>query len=142
MTYAAAITQLKTLTFTGLESSYESVDRPPSLPELPALLIEDISQPFVEGLTAWNVPATSVGMVVFIDHVLAIEYIRFGTYLERKANITTYLDRYAAAIGADMKLNNNLAVPLQLFVIQRGSVFVRKREYSGIRFRHRWEIRI
>lgn len=142
MTVAAAITRLKTLTFTDLTSSFESVNIPPSAPQLPALIIEDVSQPFVDSLKAWNVTATKTGVVMFIDHILAIEYASNGTHIERKANITTFLDRYLIAISADMMLNNELAVPLQIIVLRRGSVFVRNTEYSGLRFRHRWELRI
>lgn len=142
MTYAAAIVQLKTLSFTGLANSYDAVNMPPSNPDLPALVIEDSSQPFVEGLLAWNIPTTKGNALLFVDHLLLIRNIWGGSAEERRADMITYLDRYLTAIQADMFLAGNLVVPLQLIVIKRGSVFVRKREYLGIRFRHRWEFRI
>lgn len=142
MTFADAITRLKALSFTGLTTSYEAVLVPPGEPELPALIIDDVSQPFVEGLRGWNIAATETQFTVFVDHILVIEYLWAGTHITRSDNITLYLDRYLVAITADMYLNGNLSKPLKLIIVERGRVSVRTVNYSGIRIRHMWELKI
>ena len=142
MTFATALTRLEVLTFTGLVSNLGAVDQPPQLPDLPALVTEDVSLPFNESLKAWNIQATTTVLTVFIDHVLLIEGINQGTFETRWANTILYTDRYTAAISADMFLNNTLIEPLQLIVLNRGIVEVRLAEFSGIRFRHHWRIKV
>ncbi len=141
MTYAAAITRLKALTFTDLVSSFDVVDHPPTADKLPALVIDDKSQPFVDQVASANIPADKTNVTLFIDHILCIEPSSAELFSTRYANITKFLDLYLAAITANMTLNNNLIIPLQILVIQRGTVFVRKRSYSGIIFRHKWTLR-
>lgn len=140
MTFAAAIAELKLLTFTGLTTSYEQVLVPPSADQLPALIIDAVSQPFIEGLQSWTVGSTKAQLVVFVDHLLLIEYLNAGTHITRSDNITTYLDRYVAAITDDMRLDGELSAPIQLIVVKRGAVRVRNQAYSGIKFRLKMEI--
>jgi hypothetical protein len=142
MTYAAAITQLLALTVTGVNNSYSARNEPVMPNELPALIIDDTSQPFTEGLHGWDLGATAGNFIVFLDHILLIESYANSDIETRYANRNLYLDRYLNAIIDDMLLNNNLIVPLKLVVTKRGMVSMRKRNYSGIVFRHQWQLRI
>ncbi|KKN05593.1 hypothetical protein LCGC14_1085710, partial [marine sediment metagenome] len=80
MTFAAALTQLETLTFTGLVSNLGAVDAPPHSSSLPVLITEDVSLPFVETLQAWNVAADKSTVSIFIDHILLVEGGKAGSY--------------------------------------------------------------
>lgn len=144
MTYSAALTQLEALNVTGITAArnYGAVDLPVEETELPALITETVSQPFIEGLAAWNIPTTTTQLTVFVDHVLLVEGKAMGTPTTRWANLVLYLDRYTDAISADMLLGGNLIVPLQIIVLAQGEVGFRLRGYSGIRFRHRWELKV
>jgi len=141
MTYAAALTRLETWTFTGLKGNLGAVDFPPEAADLPALVTEPVSQPFVEGFGAAVVGWDAGNLTVFVDHVLLVQGWGAGTFNERWANLITYVDRYLACAAADLDLNGNLVEPLALVVVDRGLVLVRNRAYSGVRFRHRWKIR-
>lgn len=142
MTVAAAYTRLEALTFTGLVTNRGATDRPPAPPDLPVLVTEDVSQPFVEGLEAWTIDQATSQVTMFVDHVLMIEGIANGTYEERWANIILYLDRYLTAITADITLNDTLVHPLSIIVLNRGKVSFRNVVFSGIRFRHKWNLKI
>ena len=142
MTFAGGIAQLKTITFTGLQNSYDEVLQPPADADIPALLILNASQPFVEGINAWDVALITGRLSVFIDHLLLISSVDAGTYVERWDDRVLYLDRYASAIVADLKLNDNLVKPLSVIVVRSGDIQFRERVYNGIRFRHFWEIKI
>ena len=142
MSYAAAVARLKVLTFTGLVTSYDIPKNPPVSASLPATIINNASQPFVDKLELWNQAETKSNFTVFVDHILLIETHNNGTEESRYDNLITYLDRYLVAINGDMDLNGNLAVPLQIIVAQRGKMSVRKQNYSGIQFRHKWILRI
>lgn len=142
MTFAAALTQLETLTFTGLVSNLGAVDAPPHSSSLPVLITEDVSLPFVETLQAWNVEADKSTVSIFIDHILLVEGVKAGSYSSRWANTILYLDRYVAAITADLTLNDTLVQPLRIIVLRRGDVFFRNNAYSGIIFRHFWNLRV
>lgn len=142
MTYAGAIMQLKTITFTGLQNSYDEVLQPPADADIPALVIRNASQPFVEGIKGWDVALTIGRLTVFIDHLLLISAVQVGSYTERWDDRVLYLDRYASAIVADLKLNDNLVKPLSVIVVKSGDIQFRERVYNGLRFRHFWEIKI
>lgn len=144
MTFSAALTQLQTLDVTGIgvAGNLGATNTAPEPPDLPVLVIEDTSQPFIEGIKAWNVAADKSTLSLFIDHILLIEGIQNNTFETRWDNIILYLDRYAAAITADLTLNNQLVSPLTILVVARGSIFFRDNVYSGIKFRHFWDLRV
>jgi len=142
MTYAAAITQLRTLTFTGLLSNLGAVDAVLDVVDLPALVIEDASQPFAESLMSAVVGWDAGEVVVFVDHLLLISGWSTGLISERWASRNLYFDRYLAALSANLTLGGSLVQPLSLVVMARGRVMLRNRAYNGIQFRHQWRIRI
>lgn len=142
MTFAAALTELKATTFTGLVNSYDQPIRAPKTSELPALIIEAASQPFVEGLVPYNIALTMATYTTFIDHLLLVEGQAAGTHKSRWDKLITYTDRYLTAVAADLTLNSNLSSPLAVIIVQQGQIVYRTGIYSGIVFRHRWEIAI
>ena len=140
MTLLAAVTQLKTLTFTGLVSSEDVPDATPS--ELPALIIDPVSQPFVEGFSAQNIALTKGTYTLFLDHLLLLSGNAKHAPDVRWDDIVTYTDRYLSALAADLTMNDELAEPLSLVIIQQGELIYRNVIYNGIRFRHHWKITI
>ncbi|KKK55404.1 hypothetical protein LCGC14_3074870, partial [marine sediment metagenome] len=76
------------------------------------------------------------------DHLLLIEGMKNGNYDSRWANTILHFDRYVAAITADLTLNDTLVQPLRIIVLRRGDVFFRNNAYSGIIFRHFWNLRV
>lgn len=142
MTFSAAMTQLLTLNFTDLVSNNGALDIPPNYPDIPALVVVDISQPFIEGLKAENVVLSVGSGTIFIDHVLLVAHIGQGTYSSRWLDRITFVDRYFAAIQNDMLLAGNLAEPLALVALPRGKYNYRNREYSAIVFRHQWVLEV
>jgi hypothetical protein len=142
MTIAAAITQLLALSVTGVKSNVAVGGRPPETPDLPALRLDNISQPFSEGLQAWNVAADKGTVTVFYDHKLLIGGARMGFVTDRWDDRVEYVDKYLSALVGDLTLNDNLVEPLRLVVLQQDEIQLSKRYYNGIVFRHMWKIRI
>lgn len=143
MSYSAALAQLLTLSVTGVNANVGAVNVPPSSADLPVLVIDDAIRTFSEGgVKAWNVAATVTQLTIFLDHLLLIEGAAQDTFEARWANVNLYVDQYLTALAADMTMDDNLSEPLALLVVERGIISVRNSEYSGVRFRHQWKIRI
>jgi len=142
MGYVAAVARLAVLSVTGVNHNYIAVNQPPAEADLPVLLIQDATQPFVEGFASWDVAMNAGRFGAFVDHLLLISGAEVGMVTERQTAINLYVDRYLTAINGDMMLNDNLTKPLTLVVARRGVIVVGLARYSGIQFRHFWEINI
>ena len=140
MTYTAALARLQTLTIAGV-AKYGAVDVPPTEADLPALVIDHATQPFAESFTAFDIALTVGRFGVFVDHKLLVSGAEAGTFKERYTAINTLIDAYLDAIKDDMTLNNNLTKPLKIIIINRSIIRFRDESFSGIQFRHFWEIK-
>ncbi|MEN8172015.1 MAG: hypothetical protein ABFS03_03960 [Chloroflexota bacterium] len=142
MSVSGAITRLLALSVTGVQSNAAVSIRPIEFADLPALRLDEVAQPFVGGLKAWNVAATKGTVTVLYDHMLLISGGRDGRNIDRWDNRLLYFDRYLSAIAGDLTLNGELTEPLGLVMLKQGQIQLGHRFYDGLVFRHLWKLRI
>lgn len=149
MSFRTALTQLSQLSVSGVQRNYDVDTVPESLSraKLPALLVMPIEieedSLFRERGQGFQAIAFSNGarsVEYKVAHLLLIAPMTSGKGIRSHLPaLIDAIDAYFTALGADVLLNDTLAIPARVRV-EPGRFTVGETDYIGCTFRHTWLI--
>ena len=148
-TFRAALSQLAQLPVAGIQNNYDIEQLPNALrsAQLPALLTlpielqrERLFQQRDDSLQSAVFSGAAKTVSYRVTHLLLVAPVATGLGMRSHLPLLVELiDNYAAAIAADITLDDSLSLPARIS-IEPGSFLYGERDYYGCAFRHTWQL--
>jgi hypothetical protein len=150
-TFRTALTNLSTLTVSGVTRNYD-VDAVPdeiSRTQLPALLVlpgetddGDLTKERGKGFEAIAFASVAKTVTYTVTHLLLVAPVSAGRGMRSHLpTLITLIDNYFAALAANVTLSDALLEPARVKV-EPGTFIHGDIQYHGCAFRHTWIIQI